>query len=299
MKTISIVIPSYNSFNTISQTLSYIEQLNNYDAVIEVIVVDSSDDDKTKAFLENYPSKKVKIITSGVRVMPALQRNIGAHSAKGDILAFIDSDAFPDKDWVNNIIKVFEKGIKMGGGSYLLPDFQHDNKIAIAQYYLQFNEFLPAGEDRVKQFFPSCNIFCLRDFFNEVGGFPEVRASEDTLFCLKAGEKTELLFIPSAKVNHIFRTQRKAFYRNQKLLGKYVLIYRKDYYNSILYKGIIPLLTAPLVVGIKLFRLRSRIKFAGKEHILMFKKGLGAFLVGMHYWTLGYISGIWVKKIAP
>ena len=32
--------------------------------------------------------------------MPAIQRNIGAKNSKGDILCFIDSDAYPADDWI-------------------------------------------------------------------------------------------------------------------------------------------------------------------------------------------------------
>lgn len=297
MDSISIIIPSYNSFETIPATLDNIFKLNNVDTVKEVIVVDSSDDKKTKPFLNNYSNPKVKIITSGVRVMPAIQRNIGAREASGDILAFIDSDAYPDKNWVAFILETIKEQTVMGGGSYLLPEFQHDNKVAIAQYYLQFNEFLPAGDIRQKAFFPSCNIFCKKEFFDEMGGFPEVRASEDTLFCLNAGKKTELVFNPQAKVYHIFRTDRKAFLRNQKMLGKFVLVYRKDFYKSFIYKGIMPLLTIPVITLIKLARLRSRITQAGKWHRKMLRKSLGTFFVGLTYWSFGYVSGIkGVKK---
>jgi glycosyltransferase involved in cell wall biosynthesis len=296
MHSISIIIPSFNSIDTIEFTLKHIEELQDYNSVIEVIVVDSSDDNKTKAFLDGYTNKKLRVITSGIRVMPAIQRNIGAREAKGDILAFIDSDAYPDKEWIRKILAVFKENIKLGGGSYLLPEFQHTNKIAVAQYYLQFNEFIPAGKQRIKNFFPSCNIFCDKDFFMDVGGFPEVRASEDTLFCLKAGEKTDLLFVPEATVYHIFRTKKEAFHRNQLLLGKFVLIYRRDYYKSIIYKGIFPIVTAPVIACIKLFRITSRIRIAGKFHRKMFRKSLFTFLIGLFFWTKGYISAVLVKN---
>jgi hypothetical protein len=73
---------------------------------------------------------------------------------------------------------------------------------------------------RVKRILPSCNLFCDRLLFRQLGGFPKIRASEDSLFCLKAGELTDLVFIPDAGVYHIFRLDKDDFIRNQLLIGK-------------------------------------------------------------------------------
>ena len=289
MKSISIIIPSYNSFETICYTLEHIFSLSDFERVKEVIVVDSSDDKHSKEYLESYQGKGYKLITSGIRVMPAIQRNIGAKQATGDVLAFIDSDAYPDKNWISTILEATERGVLIGGGSYKLPDFQLNNKIAIAQYYLQFNEYLPVGVSNERSFFPSCNLFCNKQLFVSAGGFPEVRASEDTLFCLNAGKYARLEFQPQAMVYHIFRTDKKKFYRNQELLGRYVLVYRRQYYNSLMYKGIFPFLTAPLVFLIKLFRISQRVLKAGPEHRKLFLKSIINFKIGLIYWIKGYM----------
>jgi len=106
---------------------------------LEVIIVDSSDDTITRSVLARYTNGKIRTITSGVRVMPAIQRNIGAKSAHGDVLCFIDADAYPADDWVERVLDAYSKGTRVGGGSYLVPPFQRDNKLAVAQYYLEFN----------------------------------------------------------------------------------------------------------------------------------------------------------------
>ncbi len=48
----------------------------------------------------------ITIIPTGP-VGPPLKRDIGAKKAKGEIIAFIDDDAYPRKDWLINAVKNF------------------------------------------------------------------------------------------------------------------------------------------------------------------------------------------------
>lgn len=117
---ISVIIPSYNSFYTIKFTIEHILKQESINNILEILVVDSSDDDKTKKFLETVNSTLLKVITSGIKVLPGTQRNIGAKIAKGKLLVFIDSDAYPTSDWLSQIHKVYTQGYIVGGGSYLI-----------------------------------------------------------------------------------------------------------------------------------------------------------------------------------
>ncbi|NJK86646.1 MAG: glycosyltransferase family 2 protein [Bacteroidales bacterium] len=94
----SVVIPSYNSAKTIEFTLKHLFSQSASDRILEVIVVDSSDDGVTPALLEKYASEnKIVHINSGTRVMPAIQRNIGAKNAKGDLLLLLIRMLFHQK----------------------------------------------------------------------------------------------------------------------------------------------------------------------------------------------------------
>ncbi len=56
---------------------------------------------------EKFP--KTRIIPSWPEVGPAQKRNLGAKKARGEILAFIDDDAYPDKNWLKNALAVFKQ----------------------------------------------------------------------------------------------------------------------------------------------------------------------------------------------
>jgi GT2 family glycosyltransferase len=152
------------------------------------------------------------------------------------------------------------------------------------------------GDDRVKSFVPSCNMFCDRELFQKVGGFPEIRAAEDVLFGLKASKVSQLWFLPKVKVYHIFRKDWAGFLKNQMLLGRYVSIYRKSYYDSFIYKGIMPLVLFPVFLFIKLFRIILRIFLSGWHHISRFMIASPVFLIGLLFWSAGFIKGCIIKE---
>lgn len=291
LATASIVIPCYNSGSTIAQTLDHLLEQTAFNRILEVIVVDSSDDDITKNIIAGYTNGKIRIITSGVQVMPAIQRNIGAKSAHGDVLCFIDADAYPADDWVERILEEYSNGARVGGGSYLVPPFQKKNKLAVAQYYLEFNEYIDTGLPRKKKMIPTCNMFCERSLFNKVGGIPEIRASEDTLFGLNVSKFEKMTFFPDVRVYHIFRENRDHYLSNQLLLGKYIYVYRRHHYNpKYLNRAYFPILY-PAFMTVKFLRIFSRIVVAGPVHWRGFAWSAPLFFLGLRYWVKGFVQG--------
>ncbi len=295
MSRLSVIVPSYNSYKTVEHTVeSLLKQPE--DLVGEIIVVDSSDDGRTDAVLHKFSDKRFRSIRLEKKTMPGAGRNIGAAAANEEILAFIDSDAYVADDWAQKIMDAYKAGCRVGGGSLLLPDFQSSKAIAVAQYYLQFNEFLPWGSRRKVMFVPSANLFCERSLFDKVGGFPDIRASEDVIFCLKAGKESDVFFDPAARIYHIFREDKTAYLNNQKMLGEYILIYRRDYGKEPLFQGIWPLLLLPLIVMVKGLRIVLRVVQRGGC------KALGAlmgcfylFALGLGAWGQGF-AGAWGRK---
>ncbi len=226
-KSISVIIPSYNSTATISYTLDAILS-KQPDAIKEIIVVDSSEDPEFENIVRRYETLGVCFINAGIRVMPAKGRNTGAQHATGEILIFLDSDVIPADTYFQDILNALERGYLAGGGGITAPPFQKRNPIALAQYYLQLNEYIPAGKERIKPFLPGCNLFCHKDIFRESGGFPEIRAAEDVIFGINVSKITDVWFIPDARVSHIFRLSFTSFLTNQILLENTAALYRKQ-----------------------------------------------------------------------
>lgn len=80
----------------------------------EIIVVDGHSKDKTVSIAKNYADKIVKDNKKGI----ADARNLGWKTAKGDIIAYCDADCIPPKNWIENISKLMNGNICIGGPLY-------------------------------------------------------------------------------------------------------------------------------------------------------------------------------------
>lgn len=292
----SFIIPNYNSHQTIEQTISSIITLQGLEFVREIILVDSSDDARTRQLISTFDHPKLKCILLDQKTSPAQGRNIGAAQATGDLLLFIDSDVYVDKNWLNEVINAYASGCKVGCGSVSVPDFQEKNNLALAQLYLQFNESLNTGKTRPTTMVPACNMFVDKNLFDKAGGFPNIRASEDVLLCLKLGEMTQVWFVPSAMCYHIFRESFQSYFNNQIVLGKYIIIYRRQMYKKWFYQSYWPLLLLPAFLIIKSTRIKLRIFKAGWLHTQRYIMSSPLFALGLYYWAVGFVQGCLSKE---
>lgn len=96
---ISVIVPMYNRENTIAKTLDSIYASDYKD--FEVIIVDDGSTDSSVEIAKKYPCDKIIRLSKNKGAGAA--RNVGAKSAEGDILLFIDSDVIIGRDTLQKI----------------------------------------------------------------------------------------------------------------------------------------------------------------------------------------------------
>ena len=104
---VSILIVVWNSKTYLLTCLEKLSTQTFCD--FEVIVVDNgSEDDAMEGLLEKYPSLDlhIKILNSNRGFATA--NNIGARLARGQWLALLNSDAFPEPDWLKHLLEATE-----------------------------------------------------------------------------------------------------------------------------------------------------------------------------------------------
>lgn len=100
---ISVIIPAYNEENSIGECLESLKNQSLRD--FEVIIVDDGSKDQTPKIINEYSSrdKRFKMIL-GEHKGAGYSRNLGAKSANGDILVFVDADMTFDKNYLKFLI---------------------------------------------------------------------------------------------------------------------------------------------------------------------------------------------------
>ncbi|RZL68823.1 MAG: glycosyltransferase family 2 protein [Pedobacter sp.] len=92
---ISVIIPVYNSEETILTCLESV--LAQTYSVMEIIIINDGSTDNTLSVLQNFIDScgfKNIVLLNKVNSGPSASRNLGVRTAKGDWVAFLDSDDF-------------------------------------------------------------------------------------------------------------------------------------------------------------------------------------------------------------
>ena len=225
---ISVIIPILDS-PTVGDTIHALEHQTYDPSQFEVIVVGIDNHNLVKV------SKLVRFDRSEKKLSPAQARNRGARQARGNILAFLDSDCIPNPNWVEVIAKLFSNpNIHVIGGGVT---FEEKNYWTLADNISMFYEYYYKNPPGVRLILPSLNFAIRKEVFDEVGGFDErykIPSGEDADFTIRLRNKGYLLiFEPYAIVNHQpYRNNIIVLLRHSYFQGKYSTKVDHRYYNN-------------------------------------------------------------------
>ncbi len=212
---LSIVIPSYNSKAWLPICLDSIQaQAQRPD--VEVIVVDSSENDLTPFLNECYPF--VRAFHLPQRAFPGTARTHGIKQSRGKVVAFIDTDCQANETWIANIIASQKNGENVVGGP--VANGTPRSFIGTAEYLLEFSEMVPAMPEGQVRFIPTCNISFKRAVFDKIGKIEDTIKGSDALFCREITLQGEQIhFLHGICVRHHNRTSFRKVLRNQYQIG--------------------------------------------------------------------------------
>jgi len=151
----------------------------------------------------------LKTVPTG-KVLPSHKRDIGVDNATGDIIAFIDADAYPEKNWLTRAVQILvEQGHRLGGvcGPGIIPPGSKFKEFAADEVLKMFpyNYRVTGQFERLVDDYPTFNLILWKKYIDRVGGFNcDYLTGEDTLLCKKIthGLKKPILYTPSVIVYH-------------------------------------------------------------------------------------------------
>ena len=214
---ISVVVATLNGARTIRDTMEGLQRLEYPD--FEVIVINDGSTDDTVRIVGEYPAARL-ISTPNNGLSTA--RNIGWQAATGEIIAYIDDDAWPDPHWLHYIAYRFMNGDWVGvGGWNIAPPGDGPIADCIAN--------APGGpvhvllSDTEAEHIPGCNMAFRRSALEAIGGFdPRYRAAGDDVdVCWRLQETGGRIgFHAGAMDWHHRRNSLVMYWRQQKGYGK-------------------------------------------------------------------------------
>ena len=207
----SIIIPFKSWSYNLEVCLKFIRKLTFKE--FELILLP----DNEMTLIEEFRDLPIALYPTG-KVNPAIKRDLGGEKAKGQFLAFIDDDAYPQFDWLNLAIKIFktEKEVGAIGGPAVTPKTDPfwarvSGAVFLSRTSGGFPErYIPCPPMKVVDDWPTVNLIVRRSVFNQVTGFgSKFWPGEDTLFCLKIISKTskKILYVPELIVWHHRRSE--------------------------------------------------------------------------------------------
>ncbi len=158
-----------------------------------------------------FRGSKIRIVPTGT-VSAAAKRNIGLLYCKKntELVAFIDSDAYPDINWLKNAVKYFQDKLVMAvGGPNISPSGQSYARKITGLVYEQEAGFGDGAfrhklsKTRWVGELPTCNLIVRKKLFVSVHFDEGFLAAEDNMLChqiIKRGYK--ILFAEDVLVMH-------------------------------------------------------------------------------------------------
>jgi GT2 family glycosyltransferase len=180
--------------------------LNGQTVEHEVVVVDAGATDETAAIAEGAGAH---VVTAPQRNRSAA-RNAGVAAARGEVIAFTDTDCVPAPDWVETLAGCLEAAAFATGPVRIETSAQPSmaERFDLLWRYPQ-ERYAGAGLGT------SANLGVRREAFEALGGFdPRYHHGEDTDLCLRAADAgLTLAWCPRAGVTHPAATGLRAVAR--------------------------------------------------------------------------------------
>ena len=207
----SVVVCSYNGSKTIEKTLQSLVKLDYPN--FEIIVVDDGSKDNTASIADQFP---VQLICTPNRGLSSA-RNTGYRAGSGELVAYIDDDAYPDQYWLSYLALTYlqQPVAGVGGPNYPVPD---------ASLIADCVANSPGGpmevllSDNIAEHIPGCNMSFRREALDAIGGFDEQfrAAGDDVDICWRIQEQVGPIgFQPAAYNWHHRRDSIKGYWKQQ------------------------------------------------------------------------------------
>ena len=302
---VSVIIVTYNNEEVIGRCLSSVLE-NNYPNY-EVIVVDNASKDGTLKVVEetmsNYNALNVKIVKNPKNYGISKGSNIGVSHSNGKYIAFLDSDAFPDANWLFQPVELMERDPSIGAvqAKCLRAKSPSDRlklidtagglmDLGLQTYARGSGEEDKGQYDEVDEIFYAVHTGAIvrRKAFLEVGGFDEafLLGYHDVDLGWRLWKRGyRVLFAPNSVVHHMRRGStgklKWRWWRNYHGERSYLMVIVKNAERTALLRRLL------------LYGLKALLEAAG---VFSSRREVAASRLLALWWVLRKLKLIWLRR---
>jgi rSAM/selenodomain-associated transferase 2 len=207
---ISVIVPTLNEESNLPVTLRQLSQRSD----VELIVVDGGSTDRTVAIAEQFTPYVFRTEASRAR-----QMNTGARHATGDILLFLHADTFLLPGALDELQRRIIGDGAVGGAFDLSIDSPRRVLWMMGRLTSRWARVWrrPVGAQA---------IFCWRQVFEVLGGYPDQPILEDVAFARRLGTAGRLTFLRTGLVTSARRWQVNGICKTALVHGWVGVLYR-------------------------------------------------------------------------
>jgi glycosyltransferase involved in cell wall biosynthesis len=202
-KSVSLVIPIRNEASSVVALIDSIR----VQTILpdEVVLIDGGSTDETVEIVEsmiNAPSPRTDAMElPSIRLIktdgasPGRGRNIGIHAARNEWIALTDAGIRLEPDWLENLIEVANRNPRVD----LVYGFVDTVIETVFDKCATLAYVLPPDSNGIRRSIASSLI--RKSVWQGVGGFPDLRASEDLIFMDAVERNYTVGYAPAAAVH--------------------------------------------------------------------------------------------------
>jgi glycosyltransferase involved in cell wall biosynthesis len=217
---ISVVVPFYNAERFLSKCLDGLAAQDFPRDQYEIILVNNNSTDLSRNVAAGYPD--VIVLDQPIAGSYAA-RNLGIRHARGGIIATIDPDCRPDRDWLSQI----DKGMKDEKCAILIGHQRHATKSRglklLELYEAEKIAYVTKVKKKELYFGYTNNMAFRRTLFDTIGFFPERVRGGDTMFVRMVVDRLGcdvVKFNSEMKTTHLEVDTLNAYYSKRMVYGQ-------------------------------------------------------------------------------
>ena len=293
---VSVIIPVYNDTARLNSCLKCLSTQTYPRKRFEVVVVDNGSDEPIEPRL---PPRDNVICVHEPTAGSYTARNRGLEAAKGEVLAFTDSDCRPDPTWIEKGVAALEQletpGLVAGRIELFFQAPAHPTWVELYEQVFAF----PQEENvSLRHYGATANMFTKRSVFDEIGGFDDrLKSGGDREWGNRVHEAgLPLRYAKEVMVRHPARRNAREYFAKAKrtIHGHYALRNRGNRADVFQLKRIIRDFVPPFTALYRVGRLEAPPSAGDKIKV-------GMFLVTYRYYRnlLRLKMALWGDALSP